>query len=77
MPARRTPKVRTEHLTAEFDGDAVVVLYPNGSITAYGNAELAVAAIHRRARRLAGAWTVVLSEIDWRDTPAGFVPPVI
>jgi hypothetical protein len=66
-----------ERLIIEYDeGDDVwLTLWPDGTITADKSPARAIARIRATARKTSRSHDIVLSTIEWRNVPDGFVPP--
>ena len=51
------------------------VMLPDGSIEVRGTPEAVMKRIRAEAAR--GNRGITITRIEWRDTPAGFIPPVV
>lgn len=68
-----TSSLRQHTAVVEYDGGAWIAVHVNGDVRGYSTARQALRAIAARAKR--GNVTVTITSIQWRNVPAGFVPP--
>lgn len=57
------------------DGDGWLAMDDAGRVRRYPSAPALRRAVERRDRREAGRRGIVVTMIEWRDVPEGFVPP--
>lgn len=62
----------------EFSGSDWMVLFPSGEIEVADQASDILVAVRRRDLRLAKkTGKNIVTTIEWRNVPKGFVPPIV
>lgn len=65
-----------ERFIVEYDTGDWLLMDPNGSIHFFNSPDNVLRAIKRRARaRISSGAKIHVAEVEWRKTPAGFIPP--
>lgn len=73
MATTTKPRVRSQRVVVEYNGGDWMVMFNDGHVEVFGDAQAAATAIQRAAARRNDGITV--TRIQWRNAPEGFVPP--
>ena len=79
MANQKRPRIKNivrRKVVVECGRGEFVVMWHDGSVSVCMSARTVIAGVGDRDRRDSRGASVTVTELEWRNTPPGFVPPV-